>query len=59
MFFNFILRYSNCIKVKFPDSENSDHNFEQSTEKNSLRNFTQLLSKVEIYGQVGDYLILL
>ena len=29
------------------------------TEKNSLRNFTQLLSKVGTYGQVGDYLILL
>ena len=29
------------------------------TEKNSSRNFTQLLSKFETYGQVGDYLILL
>ena len=26
------------------------------TEKNRLRNFTQLLSKVGIYAQVGDFL---
>ena len=29
------------------------------TQKNSSRNFTQLLSKVGTHGQVGDYLILL
>ena len=28
------------------------------TEKNSLKNFTQVLSKVVTYEQVGDYLIL-
>ena len=27
------------------------------TEKNSLRNFTEILRKVWTYGQVGDYLI--
>ena len=28
------------------------------TEQNSWRNFTQLLSKVGTYGQVGDYLMI-
>ena len=37
----------------------NDNLWKNNTEKNSSRKFTQLLSKVGTYGQVGDYLILL